>query len=171
VLAKTGLRRSELAALDVGDINLEHRTIRLHPTGKRTSEIAFFDEETSRMIQKWLARREKILKVKKTGEKALFLNKSGRRLAPESISGRVQHWATVAGLHDPDSKRLEDRYMAHCTRHWFSTRLDENGCPNTILKELRGDNRQSLGSEQGYIHVNRKKIQEWYEKCIPQLGI
>ena len=52
------MRRSELRALDVSDVDMIKMEIRLKPTSKRSNRLLFFDEETADVLQNWLVSRQ-----------------------------------------------------------------------------------------------------------------
>jgi len=56
-LLKTGVRKKELAAMDISDINWEEQSILLKPTAKRTNRLVFFDEEAEEYLRRWLRTR------------------------------------------------------------------------------------------------------------------
>jgi integrase/recombinase XerD len=162
---RTGMLLGELVSLDVGDVDMDAMTIRLHPTGKRSNEIVYFDYETSRVLARWLRLRDSA----KT--KALFIGRNGRRLSPDAIERIVTKHAVANELHDPSSNRhqLQSRLTPHCLRHWFTTRLIEAGCPREYVKELRGDSRTDVIDI--YTHIDKKKLKAIYLAKIPQLGL
>ena len=168
LLAKTGIRRQECSNIDINDIKWVEPYIDLKPTPKRTYLKAFFDDECSRVLKRWVVSREN---RKNNGTKALFLNERGGRLGRNAIYELVVKHATKVGLHNPDSYRLEDRFTTHCTRHWFSTHLRRK--PNQIqreyLKKLRGDAPHEAVDI--YLHIDDKDLRDEYLRCIPQLGI
>ena len=166
LLLKTGIRRKELSELDAKDIDMENKTIRLEPTGKRSNEIVYFDDETAYVLNRWFKRRDII---NENDNPALFLDRFGRRLQTNPINVLFTKYATVVGLHNPDSNRLQERLSPHCCRHWFTTRMIEAGCPRQYVQELRGDaGRDAIDI---YTHIDRNKLQQAYEDCIPKLGI
>ena len=55
LLAKTGIRRKELVAIDLDDINWQEMSIILKPTAKRSNRIVFFDDETAVLLKKWIS--------------------------------------------------------------------------------------------------------------------
>lgn len=57
VMAKTGVRRGELIAMDLDDLDLSTGTIHLKPTGKRTNRTVFVDQETIDILQVYLDNR------------------------------------------------------------------------------------------------------------------
>ena len=165
-MLKTGVRIKELAELDAKDIDVASKTIRLKPTAKRSNEVIYFDDETAFVLGKWMKRRELI---NKKGSPALFLDQYGGRLKKESVYKLFIRYAIAAGLHNPTSSRLQERLSPHCTRHFFTNRLIEAGCPREYVKELRGD--AGKDAIDIYIHIDRNKLRRAYEDCIPQFGI
>jgi integrase/recombinase XerD len=166
LLLKTGLRRKELSELDLKDVDMGNMTIHLKPTGKRSNEIVYFDEETANVLNRWLKRRKIANKNK---EEALFLDRFGDRLSPEAINRMFTKHAIAVGLHDPESDRLQDRLSPHSCRHFFTTRMLEAGCPREYVQELRGD--VGRAAVDIYYHIDKKKLQQAYLDCIPKLGI
>jgi integrase/recombinase XerD len=166
LLFKTGIRRSELCQLDMDDVNHTNMTIKLKPTAKRSNRLLFFDNETEEALQSWLRFRAKKYQ---SASKALFLNRVGSRISPQDVEALVKKHATRIGLHNPESKSLEDRFTPHCCRHWFTTHLIRAGMPRDFVKELRGDVRHEAIDI--YNHIDRKELRESYLAHIPQLGI
>ena len=163
LLAKTGIRRNELVTLDVSDVDLIENAIRLKPTAKRTNRTVFFDDECAYLLRRWLKVREG------SANPALFLNMEGERLNRSGVYNLVVEAARRAGLHNPESKRLEDHFSPHACRHWYCTHLFRAGMRREYIKELRGDSRKEAFDL--YNHIDLKELKEAYLACIPQLGI
>ena len=166
LLFKTGMRRGELCSLDVGDIDFENMSIKLKSTPKRSNRILYFDNETEYVLRAWLQFRK--AKERKPTP-ALILSREGVRIGSESIGILVEKHATRVGLHNPESKCLEDHFTPHCCRHWFTTHLIRAGMPRDFVKELRGDVRHEAIDI--YNHIDKKELRESYLAHIPQLGI
>jgi len=166
LFAKTGIRRKELIALDIDDIEWVEQSIRLKPTAKRTNRTVFFDDETSFILRRWLRVRES---RNRDGSKALFINNRSERIQRSGVSRMVEKVATQVGLHDPNSDRMEDHFSPHCCRHWFTTHLRRAGMPREFIQELRGDTRKEAIDI--YDHIDRKELRESYLAHIPQMGI
>jgi len=168
LLSKTGIRREELSNIDLGEINWLEQVIYLKPTRKRAFLKAFFDDECSRVLKRWLISRDN---RKNNGTNALFLNERGGRLGRNAIYELVVKHAAKVGLHNSNSHRIQDRFTTHCTRHWFCTHLRRK--PNQIqrehLKKLRGD--ALYEAVDIYLHIDDKELRDEYLRCIPQLGI
>lgn len=170
LLAKTGIRRNELSAIDVSDIDWEGQSIGLKERfreGKRSNLTVFFDDECARVLKRWLGERGEWLKDEDTD--ALFLNIYGTRLKRHGIQYALGKHAERVGLHDPGSDDLKDRFTAHCCRHWFTTHLRRSGMPREHIKELRGDSRGEPMDI--YHHIDRKELRESYLAHVPRLNI
>jgi integrase/recombinase XerD len=166
LLLKTGIRRKELLAIDVDDINWKNDSIRLKPTKKRSNLTVFFDDETARLLRRWLAVREARCR---NGTRALFISSWGEPIDRGAIHYIVRQGATRAGLHDESSSRLEDHFSAHCCRHFFTTQLYKAGMSREHIMWLRGD--APLSAFDGYLHLNPEDVRRSYLAHIPQLGV
>ncbi len=165
LFAKTGIRRKELIALDVDDVDLENLTIRLKPTAKRSNRIVFIDYECASVLKRWLEVRKSIAKCN-----ALFVSyDTGERLNRNGVYEAITKWAKRIGLHNPASDKLEDHFTPHCFRHWFTTHLIRNGMPREFVKELRGDARREAMDL--YYHIDLEELKKAYLSCIPKLGV
>src|SRR5208282_712074 len=123
LLAKTGVRRGELIAMDVGDIDWVEQSITLKKFKKRSGRTVFFDDETSRLLKRWLNQRQTL----NASTQALFIGEHRERLRRHGVTHAVIKYAEKVGLHDPNSSRLEDHFSPHCFRHWFTTHLRKAG--------------------------------------------
>ena len=167
LLAKTGIRRRELIDIDLDDINWTEQYVKLKPKRKRSNLVAFFDDETACVLQRWLRARENY-KIE-VGCKALFVGEHGGRLKRHGIYHAVTRHAENVGLCDPNSPRVEDHFFPHCLRHWFTTHLRRSGIKREFLKELRGDSRKEAVDI--YDHIDLKELKRAYLAAMPTLGI
>jgi len=168
LFAKTGIRRRELVAIDVDDINWDNFSIALKPTHKRSNLTVFFDHECALVLRQWLQKREHHADPE---NKALFVSYIDRkkRLDDNGVWSSFVKWATLAGLHNPDSERIEDHFTPHCCRHWFTTHLMRAGMPREYIKWLRGD--ALTDAMDIYNHIDPEDVRKSYLACIPKLGI
>jgi len=166
LMAKTGVRRGELIAMDVNDVNFEDQSILLKPTPKRSNCLVYFDGETETLLRRWLKVRQG---RNKWNDTALFISQRNSRLREGGMNRIIIAHAQRLGLHDPRSDRLEDHFTSHCFRHWFVTHLIRGGMPRDFVKELRGDSRREAIDI--YNHIDKKELRESYLAHIPQLGI
>jgi len=66
--------------------------------------------------------------------------------------------ASRAGLHNPESDRLEDHFSPHSCRHCHCTHLFRAGMRREYIKELRGDSRKEAFDL--YNHIDLKELKE-----------
>ncbi|HXQ91965.1 MAG TPA: tyrosine-type recombinase/integrase [Nitrososphaerales archaeon] len=165
LLAKTGVRRGELIAMDVGDIDWSEQTITLKKFKKRSGRTIFFDDETGRVLKRWVSQREKM----EPETSALFIGEKGGRLRRHGIYELVLKYAEQVGLHDSKSDKPEDHFTPHCFRHWFTTHLRRAGMDREFIKALRGDRRREAIDI--YDRIDRQELRRAYLAFIPQLGL
>jgi integrase/recombinase XerD len=165
VLAKTGVRRGELIAMDVDDVNWAEQTITLKKFKKRSSRTVFFDDETSRLLKRWITQRQLL----NPSIPALFIGEQGGRLKRNGVYSMVVKYAVQVGLHDSKSTRNEDHFSPHCFRHWFTTHLRRAGMDREFIKALRGDRRREAIDI--YDRIDRQELRRAYLAYIPQLGL
>jgi len=162
LLLKTGVRLHELTDLDVSDVDLDKMTVRLKATGKRSNLLLFIDDECAESLRRWLRVR------KNNGGPALFLSNWNKRISGDAVRVLVVKAAMRVGLHDPDG-RLDERFGAHCCRHWFTTQLYRAGMSREHIMWLRGDS--PMSAFDGYNHIDIEDVRRSYLAHIPQLGI
>jgi len=164
LLLKTGMRRGELEKLDVSDVDIEHMSIRLKPTAKRTNRTVFFDNEARDALVRWLKARER----RAPSDPALFVAETNCRLGSRGIRNAIVKAAERVGLHTPGAP-LEKRFGPHCCRHWFTTHLRRAGMPREFIQELRGDARREAIDI--YDHIDKEELGRSYLAHVPQLGV
>lgn len=165
LLAKTGIRRGELIAMDTTDIDWAEQSITLKKFKKRSGRIVFFDDETSRVLKRWLTQRQMLT----ASTSALFIGEHGERLRRHGVTHAVVKYAEKVGLHNPTSSRMEDHFSPHCFRHWFTTHLRRAGMDREFIKALRGDRRREAIDI--YDRIDRQELRRAYLAFIPQLGL
>lgn len=165
LLAKTGVRRGELIAMEVDDIDWAEQVITLKKFKKRSGRTVFFDDETSRLLKRWLTQRQML----NPSTSALFIGEHGDRLKRNGVYSMVAKYAERVGLHNPNSPRLEDHFSPHCFRHWFTTHLRRAGMDREFIKALRGDRRREAIDI--YDRIDRHELRRAYLAYVPQLGL
>ncbi|HWG90719.1 MAG TPA: tyrosine-type recombinase/integrase [Candidatus Thermoplasmatota archaeon] len=164
LLAKTGVRREELVNMDLEDVDFKEQSITLKPTPKRTNLLVFFDDETSRVLKRWLVIRE----ARGGGPTGpLFLGDHGGRLDRNRVYEIITEAAEAIGLHKKDG-RLKDKFTPHCARHFFTSHLRRASMPPEYVAWLRGD--KPAHTIDLYTHIDPKAVRESYRARIPQLG-
>jgi integrase/recombinase XerD len=163
LLAKTGMRVHELAALDVTDVDMIKREIRLKPTPKRSNRTLFFDEEAARPLDRWLSARA----AQGYKDGALITGLKDGRLRSRGMEEIVQDCSRLAGV--GDSALGKDYITPHYFRVFFTTQLLRAGMPRHHIQALRGD----IGGDaiDIYTRIDREELRRSYLAHIPQLGI
>jgi integrase/recombinase XerC len=150
LLYASGLRVSELAGLDLDDVDAGARTVRVLGKGRR-ERIVPFGSAAARALDAWRARRG-------PAPGALFLNHRGGRLTARSIDTLVRRSARAAGI--------TRRVTPHTLRHTFATHLLDAGADLRAIQELLGHRR--LSTTQQYTHVAADQLMRVYDAAHPR---
>ena len=158
LLYASGLRVSELTGLDLQDLLLEQRTVRVMGKGRK-ERLVPFHAEAGRALEAYLGHRRSFLAVKSLPpSEALFLNQKGGRLTPTSVRTFL---AKVL-----DQAALRARISPHALRHSFATHLLNRGMDLRAIQELLGH--ASLSTTQRYTHVDLEQLARSYEGAHPR---
>ncbi|HET7221237.1 MAG TPA: tyrosine recombinase XerC [Vicinamibacterales bacterium] len=168
----SGLRLSELVGLDVEDVNLNARMVRVLGKGRK-ERLVPFNKSAEAAIRAWLQDgwgQTPDVGVRTTGRTAgarqgtrrrghpLFLNYQGERLSTRSVDRLVRKYVAACSTRFGIS--------AHALRHSFATHLLERGADLRAIQELLGHAR--LSTTQRYTHVNAAQLLETYRKAHPK---
>lgn len=156
----SGLRLSELAGLNLNDIDLKDSVVRVLGKGHkiRLVPVGRYAIDALRL---WLKERELIIARQPPSSSllnALFLNQQGGRLTGRSIQARLKHWGTRQGL--------DTKIHPHLLRHSFATHLLESSGDLRAVQELLGH--AHLATTQIYTHLNFQHLAEVYDKTHPR---
>jgi integrase/recombinase XerC len=151
----SGLRLSELVGLDLEDVNLRGRIVRVFGKGAKERLIPF-NESTQKAIRAWLADRAGICGDKRVD--ALFVNFRGDRLTGRSVQRLVAKYVAACSTRFGISP--------HALRHSFATHLLQRGADLRAIQELLGH--VQLSTTQRYTHVNAAQLLEVYRKAHPR---
>jgi len=166
LLYASGLRLSELVGLDVADVHLGSRLVRVLGKGGK-ERIVPFNGSTADAVRAYLPERRRLVEedgvagAARPGRAAaepLFVNYRGGRLTGRSV------------------RRLVHRYVSQCStrfgisphaiRHSFATHMLEAGADLRAIQELLGHVR--LGTTQRYTHVNAAQLVDVYRRAHPR---
>ena len=156
----SGLRLSELVGLDMEDVNLSARVVRVMGKGRK-ERVVPFNTTAEKALRAWLGDRA-VLRAKRPRSAAqgdpLFVNARGGRLTGRSVQRLVARY--VAGC----STRFG--ISPHALRHSFATHLLQCGADLRAIQELLGH--VQLSTTQRYTHVNAAQMLEVYRKSHPR---
>ena len=163
----SGLRLSELVGLDLGDVNLSSRLVRVLGKGGK-ERIVPFNRSTAVALRDYLGDREDLVSGgpgherghgrSKRGVQPLFVNYRGGRLSTRGVDRLVRRYVAAT------SKR--DGVSPHALRHSFATHLLERGADLRAIQELLGHAR--LSTTQRYTHVTAAQLMSLYKKTHPR---
>jgi integrase/recombinase XerC len=157
-LYSTGIRVSELVALNMDDVDFLGEVVHIRGKGKK-ERIAPISSSALQVIQHYMEFRNKRAQSNRNFDsKVLFVNKHGRRLSTRSVRRKMDKYLKMAGL-DPS-------ISPHTLRHSFATHMLNNGADLRSVQELLGH--QSLSTTQVYTHLTTKKLKEVYESAHPR---
>ncbi|MCX8030528.1 MAG: tyrosine recombinase XerC [Thermodesulfovibrionales bacterium] len=154
----SGLRVSELAVLNIDDINFKEGFLKVKGKGKKERIVPFGDKAAD-ALKSYLVERI-LLKKKKPSistEPAFFLNIRGGRLTDRQVRRIVVKYAKNIGI--------QGQVGPHTLRHSFATHLLVGGADLKVIQELLGHS--SLSTTQKYTHLNIEQLMEVYDKAHP----
>ena len=154
LLYSSGLRLAELAGLDVQDLDLADRTVRVLGKGSKT-RILPVGRQAIVALRVWLSERASIVKP---GVTALFVGQNGRRLGGRGIQQRIRRWAAGSELGIP--------VHPHLLRHSFATHLLESSRDLRGVQELLGH--ADISTTQVYTHLDFQHLARVYDESHPR---
>ncbi len=152
LLYASGLRISELVGIDLDDIEVRARLVKVHGKGSK-ERIVPFGSKAEEALRAYLAVREA-----EADEQALFVNYRGGRITTRSIRRLFDRYLRAASLRAGISP--------HTMRHSFATHLLNAGADLRGIQELLGH--ASLSTTQKYTHLNDWELIKVYKKAHPR---
>lgn len=152
LLYGSGLRISELVGIDIDDVQLRARLVRVRGKGAK-ERIVPFGGKAEEAVREWLGVREA-----SADEAALFVNYRGLRITARSVRRLFDGYVRDASLRAGVSP--------HTLRHSFATHLLNAGADLRAIQELLGH--ASLSTTQKYTHLNDWQLLEVYKKAHPR---
>lgn len=149
VMYASGLRVSEAHGLDLGDIDLDHRALRVRGKGNK-ERIVVIGGPAQEALARYLADGRAVLLKRaklRRPESAVFINRFGTRLTQRAIQILIRKYALKAGI--------DERVHPHLLRHSFATHLLDNGAELRVVQELLGHTNPN--TTQIYLHVTETR--------------
>ena len=154
----TGMRLSELVALDLDDIDLVADQVRVKGKGKR-ERLLPVGRPAVQAVRQYLPRRDEALREAKAPERrALFVSERGKRLKQRAVQ------LIVRALLDAVSEGQD--VSTHSLRHSFATHMLDAGADLRAVQELLGH--ASLSTTQIYTHTSVERLKKVYHQAHPR---
>ena len=152
LLYSSGLRVSELSGLNVDDLNIRESLVKVRGKGKK-ERIVPVGSKAINAVKSYLV--ERILR--RSRDKALFLNRLGTRLTDRGVRRIVVKYAKASAM--------IGHVGPHVLRHSFASHLLQGGADLRVIQELLGH--ASLSTTQKYTHLDITHLMDIYDKAHP----
>lgn len=150
----SGLRLDELVNLDLGQLDLADRTVRVLGKGRK-QRIVPVGRKAEEALRVWLKERGALAAV---GEAAVFVSQKGSRLKHRAIQLRIAGWARRKGL--------PAHVHPHLFRHSFATHLLESSKDLRGVQEMLGH--ADISTTQIYTHLDFAHLARTYDASHPR---
>lgn len=167
----SGLRLSELVDIDLEDINLTGRIVRVRRKGNK-EQLLPFNHAAAQAVRAMMADHAALISTDSSRVRrgrtsrhvrprhALFLNLRGTRLTTRSVDRIVRRYVREAAIAQGISP--------HALRHTFATHLLQAGADLRAIQELLGHAR--LSTTQRYTHLDVGRLMDVYKRTHPRAG-
>ena len=151
----SGIRLSELAQLNLTDIDLTDKSLMVRSGKGGKSRMLPIGSKAVAAINTWLEHRIKSITSTET---ALFISTRGTRLGQRSIELRLKQWCKKKGI--------AEHIHPHMLRHSFATHLLESSQDLRAVQELLGHS--NISTTQIYTHLDFQHLADVYDSAHPR---
>ena len=151
----SGIRLSELAQLNLTDIDLTDKSLIVRSGKGGKSRMLPIGSKAVVAINTWLEHR---IKSATSTETALFISTRGTRLGQRSIELRLKQWCKKKGI--------AEHIHPHMLRHSFATHLLESSQDLRAVQELLGHS--NISTTQIYTHLDFQHLADVYDRAHPR---
>lgn len=152
VLYGSGVRRSELVGLNLEDVDIERRQMRVVSGKGNKDRTVLLTSAAADAMRGYLAHRPR------SSDPAFFLSRHGRRISDSSLYKIFRLFVALSGI--------DAGATPHTMRHSFATHLYENGADLLMIKELLGH--ESLATTQVYTKVSLQRLRDRFDEAHPR---
>ena len=151
LMVVTGMRVGELCKLGLDDLSPDCAVVRIHGKGARERVAYITDQGLRQDLQRIIRERRKSRPI----TSALFVNRHGAPMRPQSVRSKLRRLAKEAGL--------ERRVTPHMLRHTAATLLIETGVDIRFVQRLLGHS--SIATTEIYTHVSDQALRATLERA------
>ncbi len=145
----TGIRLQELVSLDVDDVDLDAKHLRIRAKGD-VPQVKFLKSNLRSLLRRYLAERRR----QETANPGLFLSNRGSRISARQVANRIKFWLAKAGI-DKD-------IGPHGLRHTFATHLYAATSDLLVVKRALGH--RDISTTEIYTHLVDEALEEALER-------
>ena len=157
LMLDTGLRVSELCALDIDDIDKEDLSALVIGGKGEKDRTVLFTKSSVDVLESWEPIRERrLFGAGNSDLRAMFVSRRGRRINPRSIQKMMDRLADASDI--PKS-----RLSPHTLRHTFATGLLERGADLVTIQRLMGHS--SIATTRVYLEIGDQTLREIYHRA------
>ena len=153
LLYSSGLRLSELCSLNMDSISVRERSCRVVGKGNKTRDLPV-GEKAIQSLRDWFLVRKNI---SSDSNKALFLNKNGKRISTRSVQLRLERLSKKRGL---------PMVNPHMLRHSFASHILESSGDLRAVQEMLGHS--DIGTTQIYTKLDFQHLSKVYDDAHPR---
>jgi tyrosine recombinase XerC len=153
-LYSTGIRVSELVAMNLSDIDREAGMVKVMGKGGKERFVPI-GSYAIRAIDRYLEKRGEL---SKGHTDALFLNRWGGRISDRGVRFLINKYMRKSGIAKSASP--------HTLRHSFATHLLDRGADLRVVQEMLGH--KSLSTTQIYTHLTKERLKKIYDETHPR---
>jgi len=157
LLYASGMRVSELVALNLGDVDISGGYVRCFGKGHKERMIPIYPR-AAQCIDEYLTQARPCIIQNGSDEKAMFLNVRGDRLTRQGL------WQILKGY--AKDANIETEVTPHTLRHSFATHMLNGGADLRMVQELLGH--ANISTTQVYTHLTSEHVRNTYDKSHPR---
>ncbi len=158
-LYSCGLRVSEMIQLKISDLFFEEGFIRVNGKGDKQRFVPI-NGYTIKLIGQYKNESRVNIKVQKSFEDTLFLNRRGKQISRNMVFMILKDLVKKA--------EIPKKVSPHTLRHSFATHLLENGADLRSIQQMLGH--ESITTTEIYMHLDRSFLKTVVEKYHPRKG-
>lgn len=156
-LYSCGLRVSELVNLRLSNLHFEQEFIKIDGKGEK-ERLVPISKRAIEDIKKYMVGYRRKLKIDRTNENVLFLNRRGRKLSRVMIFTIIKNLAAKVNL--------EKSISPHTFRHSFASALVQGGADLRAVQEMLGH--ESILTTEIYTHLDKEFLKETVNRFHPR---
>jgi integrase/recombinase XerD len=157
LLYASGMRVSELVALDIDDVDTPGGFVRCFGKGHKERMIPIYPR-AAQSIEEYIKEARPRIVQNRSDEKALFLNVRGERLTRQGL------WQILKGY--AKDANIETEVTPHTLRHSFATHMLNGGADLRMVQELLGH--ANISTTQVYTHLTSEHVRNTFDKSHPR---